>query len=88
METTMKHIPVAGPIVGLHRSGKGTVIFEVLHVRFSLPENSTYAKMIRGASRAIVVYEDNEGEDFPRIIEVIPSYTWQQVVTTNSLYCV
>jgi hypothetical protein len=88
METVRrgKRYPVAGSVQEVSRTGKGEIRFMVCGTVFTLPENSTYAKMIKSASRAIVVYEIIDFEKFPRIIEVIPNYTGQQVLQANSLY--
>lgn len=81
-----KRYPVAGSISEISRTRKGEIRFSVCGTVFSLPENSTYAKMIKGASRAIMVYEIIDFGKFPRVIEVIPNYTGQQVLQVNSLY--
>lgn len=87
METTSgKYVPVAGPITGMHRAGKGRMAFKIQKVHFSLPENSTFSKVLRGAAKAIVIYEKIEGDIFPRVVDVIPNYTGQQVLWVNSKY--
>jgi hypothetical protein len=89
METTMRRgkcTPVAGTIEGMKRTGKGEIQFSVCGTTFSLPEKSTFAKMIKGVKRTIVVYEMLDSVKFPRVITVIPNYTVQQVLQVNTKY--
>jgi hypothetical protein len=88
METTTRtgRVPVSGPIEDKGRTGKGKIKFKILGKQFFLPENSTYAKMIMGAARAIVVYEDCGDGKYCEVVEVITSFTWQQVLQINAQY--
>ena len=81
-------IPVSGPINHKGRTGKGEIRFRVCEIQFFLPENSTYAKMIMGSDRAIVLYKVVGGRKNNEVVEVVPNFTWQQVLQINSRYTV
>ena len=87
MERTTVTMCVSGPITGKRMVGKGTFEFLVHGMIFHLRSNTTYAKKINGASRAIVVYEVVANKKCsPKIVEVICNHTFQQVLQTNARY--
>lgn len=88
METAVhsKCVPVAGPIEGWRTVGKGEITFRVCGQKFSLKERSKFTKLLKGASKAIVVFEYKPNQQFPRVHKVVPNYTCQQVLQVNAQY--
>lgn len=86
MEATIVKGCVSGPIEGKERKGKGMFVFKVHQILFTLPEKTTFVKRIKGAARAIVVYEQTDGEVLPRVTEVICNYTVQQLLQVHAKY--
>lgn len=80
METATigQHIPVAGFVRGKRCTKDGNFVFRVVNQWFSLPQTSTFARLVADADRAIICFEKTDRKH-PRVLSVVPNYTGKQL---------